>query len=178
MSVRKLVTCSVCVALAVVTNLIRIYTFPFGGSVTLFSMLFIMLPAWLYGVREGIIAGLIFGILQFIIEPYVISPLQFILDYLIAFSIMGIAGIFRNRKSGLITGYIFAVISRWIIATLAGLEWFKAGSIAWEGWSPVPYSMAYNAIYIFAEAIITVIILLIPAMQKALERVRHTAAQK
>lgn len=167
-----------CVAVAVVTNLIRIYTFPFGGSVTLFSMLFIMLPSWLYGVREGTLTGLIFGILQFIIEPFVISPIQFILDYLIAFSIMGISGFFRNKKSGLITGYIVAVISRWIIATLAGLEWFKVGSVAWEGWSPLPYSMAYNAIYIFAEAVITVIILLIPAMRKALENARHTANLK
>lgn len=167
-----------CVAVAIVTNLVRIYTFPFGGSVTLFSMLFIVLPSWLYGVREGSVTGLIFGVLQFIIEPFVISPLQFILDYLIAFSIMGTAGIFRNRKNGLITGYIVAVISRWIIATLAGLEWFKAGSIAWEGWSPLPYSMAYNAVYIFAEAVITVIILLIPAMQKAMENVRHTAVKQ
>lgn len=167
-----------CVAVAIVTNLVRIYTFPFGGSVTLFSMLFIVLPSWLYGVREGAVTGLIFGVLQFIIEPFVISPLQFILDYLIAFSIMGTAGIFRNRKNGLITGYIVAVISRWIIATLAGLEWFKAGSIAWEGWSPLPYSMAYNAVYIFAEAVITVIILLIPAMQKAMENVRHTAVKQ
>ena len=195
-----------CVALAAVTSLIRIYTFPFGGSVTLFSMLFIMLPAWFYGVKEGVISGLIFGILQFVIEPYFLSVPQFILDYILAFSVMGIAGFFRNNKayrlrdsrtgrgrtggmapaarssfplhdkSGLLTGYIIAVIARWIIATLAGLAWFSAGMAAWDGWAPLPYSMAYNAIYIFTEGIVTVIVLLIPSMRRALENVRQTAA--
>ena len=174
MSVRKLVTCSMCAALAVVTNLIRIYTFPFGGSVTLFSMLFIMLPAWFYGVREGFIVGLLFGIIQFIIEPFFLSVPQVILDYVLAFSIMGIAGIVRNKKNGLITGYIIAVIARWVVATFAGIAWFKAGMAAWDGWAPLPYSMVYNAIYIFAEAAATVVILLIPAMRKALERVKSS----
>ena len=127
MSVRKLVTCSMCAALAVVTNLIRIYTFPFGGSVTLFSMLFIILPAWFYGVREGFIVGLLFGIIQFIIEPFFLSVPQVILDYVLAFSIMGIAGIVRNKKNGLITGYVIAVIARWVVATFAGHYVFNDG---------------------------------------------------
>ncbi|MDO4939819.1 MAG: energy-coupled thiamine transporter ThiT [Lachnospiraceae bacterium] len=174
MSVKKLVTCSMCVALSVVTNLIRIYTFPFGGSITLFSMLFVMLPAWFYGIKEGTISGLIFGILQFIIQPYFLSVPQVFLDYILAFSIMGIAGLFCNKKNGLITGYIIAVIARWIVATFAGLAWFKAGMAAWDGWSPLPYSMVYNAIYIFAEASVTIIILMIPAMRKALENVKSS----
>ncbi|MBQ0145506.1 MAG: energy-coupled thiamine transporter ThiT [Lachnospiraceae bacterium] len=176
MSVKKLVVCAMCVALAVVTNLIRIYTFPFGGSITLFSMLFIMLPAWLYGIREGVIAGLIFGILQFIIEPYFLSFIQFFLDYILAFSIMGLAGTVRNKKNGLVTGYIISVTARWVVATFAGLAWFSAGMTLdiWKEWSPLPYSMVYNAIYIYAEAAVTVIILLIPAVRKALDHVKSS----
>lgn len=163
-----------CAALAVVTGLIRIYTFPFGGSVTLFSMLFIVLPAWFYGVREGIIVGLIAGIVQFFMEPFFISVPQFILDYMLAFTVMGIAGFFRTRKKGLIIGYAVGVIARWIIATLAGLAWFNAGMAAWDAKSPLPYSMAYNAAYIFAEAIVTIIILFIPAVNSALDKIRHS----
>ena len=172
MTVRKLVYCSACIALAVVTNLIKIYTFPFGGSITLFSMLFVVLPAWLYGVKEGVFTGLLFGLLQFFFEPYFLSFTQVILDYVLAFSIMGTAGLFRNKRSGLVTGYLTAVTGRWVIATFAGLEWFKAGMAAWKGWSPLPYSMAYNAVYIFAEAFVTVLILLIPAVRNALERIK------
>ena len=172
MTVRKLVYCSACIALAIVTNFIKIYTFPFGGSITLFSMLFIVLPAWLYGVKEGIFAGLLYGLLQFFFEPYFLSFPQVMLDYVLAFSIMGIAGLFRNKRNGLVLGYLAAVFGRWIVATFAGLEWFKAGMAAWEGWSPLPYSMTYNAIYIFAEALVTVLILLIPAVRNALDRIK------
>lgn len=172
MSAKKLVYTSACIALAVVTNYIRIYTFPFGGSITLFSMLFIVLPAWMFGVKAGIISGLIYGLLLFIFEPFFISFPQVILDYILAFSVMGIAGIFRNRNNGLIIGYIAAAAARWIIATFAGLAWCKAGMTVWKGWSPLPYSMAYNAVYIFSEAAITVFILLIPTVHKALEDVK------
>ena len=161
-----------CAALAAAAALVRIYTFPFGGSVTLCSMLFIMLPAWFYGVKEGILTGLVFGILQFVIEPYFLSFPQVLLDYVLAFSIMGIAGFFRSRKNGLITGYLAAVAARWAVAVCAGLAWFYAGMSAWEGWSPLPYSMVYNAIYIFTEAALTLILLAVPAVRKALERIR------
>jgi thiamine transporter len=60
---------------------------------------------------------------------------------------------------------VFSVISGWIFF----------GSYAWDGWSALPYSLVYNAIYIFSEAAITVIILLIPAVSKALARVKSMA---
>ena len=63
--------------------------------------------------------------------------------------------------------YLFAVISGWIFF----------GAYAWEGWAPLPYSLAYNAIYIFAEAAVTVIILLLPPVKKALGNVKKMALE-
>ena len=60
---------------------------------------------------------------------------------------------------------MFAVISGWIFF----------GAYAWEGWDPLPYSLAYNAIYIFAEALVTVIILLIPAVNHSIARIKNMA---
>ena len=73
LTTRQLVFCAVAMALAFVTSYLKIFTLPWGGSVTLCSMLFIVLVANWYGVGTGITVGLAYGILQFIQEPYVLS---------------------------------------------------------------------------------------------------------
>lgn len=70
-------------------------------------------------------------------------------------------------------GYIAGIIGRWVFAVISG--WIFFGEYAWEGWGALPYSMAYNACYIFAEGIVTVIILCIPAVAKALGQVKQMA---
>lgn len=175
MPAKKLVFCAMCIALAAVTCMIKIFEFTFGGSVTLCSMLFAMLPGWIYGARTGFLCGLIYGILQFVLGPYVMTPVQVLFDYVFAFTIMGVSGFFCRRKNGLVLGYIAAAFGRWVMATIAGLIWVSLGSLAWEGWAPLPYSMAYNGAYIGAEAVITLILISIPAVKNALIRVKKQA---
>lgn len=175
MSAKKLSYCAVCTALAFVLSLIRVFTFPFGGDITLCSLLFVVLPAWFFGVPAGAVCGLLYGMLVFIVSPYYVSFLQFLFDYVLAFSVMGLAGLFRNANNGLIKGYILAVLLRWIMATVAGMIWVSLGMTAWDGWTPLPYSMAYNAAYIFSEALVTVILLAVPAVRKPLESVKIIA---
>ena len=175
MSVKKMVTCAMCLALATVTGLIRLYQFPFGGSVTLCSMLFVMLPAWLFGPVYGIATGLCYGLIEFLLAPYFMSVPQFLFDYVFAFSVMGVAGFLKNRP--LLPGYLTAVAARWVMATIAGLLWVQLGYTAWDGWSPLPYSAAYNGAYIFTEALVTAAVISIPAMKKALGRVKLAFVQ-
>lgn len=175
MNIRKLTTCALCIALATILSLIRLYRFPFGGSVTLLSMLVITLPAWIYGPKTGILSGLIYGLLQFVMGPTVISIPQVVLDYILAFSVMGIGGFVNSGKHSLIKSYSLAVVARWVIATLAGLAWVAAGTTAWEGWNPIPYSMVYNGAYIFTEAAITIILISLPPMKKALDYIKSQA---
>lgn len=175
MSTKKLVYCAMCLALAAVTSMIKVFEFPFGGSITLCSMLFAMLPAWFYGAGTGFLCGLIYGILQFVMGPYVMTPLQVLFDYVFAFMIMGAAGFFSRSENGLIKGYLVAVVGRWIMATIAGLIWVSLGSTAWDGWAPLPYSMVYNGIYIGAEAVITLVILAVPAVRGGLARIKKQA---
>ena len=175
MNIRKITVCSLCIALACILSMIKLYRFPFGGSVTLLSMLVITLPAWIYGTKTGILSGLIYGLLQFVLGPTVISIPQVMLDYVLAFSVMGVAGLVNNQKHSLVKSYSLAVIARWIIATLAGLAWVAAGTTAWEGWNPIAYSMAYNGAYIGAEAILTIVVISMPPMKRALEYIRSSA---
>lgn len=174
---RKLTFCAMSLALAAVTSMIKVFSFPFGGSVTLCSMLFAMLPAWFYGTGTGLLCGFIYGLLQFITGPYFLTLPQFLFDYIFAFMIMGFAGIFAGAKNGLIKGYIVAIIGRWAMATIAGLIWVSLGSTAWDGWAPLPYSMAYNGIYIGAEAIFTLVILCIPAVKNAFANIKKEATK-
>lgn len=91
------------IALAVVTSYVKIFSLPWGGSVTLCSMLFIVLVANWYGVQTGILVGLTYGILQFIQEPYVLSFFQVCCDYILAFAALGVAGSFAKSSNGLLS---------------------------------------------------------------------------
>lgn len=126
LTARQLVFCAVAIALAFVTSYLKIFRLPWGGSVTLCSMLFIVLIANWYGVGTGIMAGLAYGILQFIQEPYVLSFFQVCCDYIFAFAALGVAGFFAKQSHGLLKGYIVAVIARGAFHSLGGyLYWMS-----------------------------------------------------
>lgn len=170
---KQLVVCAMAVALAMVASMLKIYSFPFGGSVTLFSMLFICFVGYLYGPATGMLTGAAYGVLQFLIEPYIYFPLQVLVDYPLAFGALGLSGCFSRSKHGLVKGYLLGVFGRYVFAVISG--WIFFGEYAWDGWAALPYSLVYNGCYIFAEAALTVIILSIPAVSKAMKKVKITA---
>ncbi len=172
-NVKVLVYCAACIALATVASMIKVFSFPTGGAITLCSMLFATLPGFFFGPTVGIAAAVAYGILQFIIEPYMLTPVQVILDYVLGFGAFGISGFFSNRKNGLVYGYLAACALRWFFTFLSG--WVFFGEYAWEGWNPAAYSAVYNIIYIGAEAVITCVLLQVPAMFDAFARVKVSA---
>lgn len=167
---KHLAFCSLLIALATVTSFIKIFSFAFGGSVTLMSMLFIVLAGYFFGPKLGILTAVVYGLLQLIIEPQIYYPMQVVLDYILAFGSLGISGFFYQKKHGLIRGYLVAIFSRYFFTSLSGYIFFS--EYAWEGWSPILYTLAYNGAYIFAEAVITIAILLLPPVKKAIAKVK------
>ena len=87
---------AVCIALSSVLSMIKIWKMPQGGSITAASMLPLMLFSYVYGMGPGCLVGALYGVLQFIIEPYFLSVPQMLLDYPIAFGMMGLAGLFSR----------------------------------------------------------------------------------
>ena len=164
LTVKQLAYCAMSIALGTVLSNIKVFSFPTGGSITLLSMLVICLPGFLFGPGAGIMTGVAYGILQLLIDPYVLYPSQLIVDYLLAFGALGFSGFFSKSENGLLKGYIAGVLGRYLFVVLSG--WIFFGIYAWDGWGALPYSLVYNAIYIFAEAAITIIILCIPAVRK------------
>lgn len=173
MSAKEIAFCAVSIALGFVLSNIKVFSFPTGGSITLLSMLVICLPGYFYGVGAGILAGVAYGALNLLIDPYVLYPMQLVVDYILAFGALGLSGLFANSKNGLTKGYIAGVLGRYVFAVISG--WIFFGSYAWEGWSGFTYSLAYNAIYIFAEAAATVVIINIPAVKNAITRIKIQA---
>ena len=178
MGTRQLVFCAMAMALAFITSYLKLFNMPWGGSVTLCSMLFIVLVANWYGPKTGVLVGLAYGILQFIQEPYVLSFFQVCCDYILAFAALGIAGFFAKSKHGLLKGYIAAVIARGAFHALVGyLYWMDYMPDNFPKALTSVYPIVYNYSYLLVEGIITVIIISIPAVSKALNRVKQTALQ-
>ena len=178
MGTRQLVFCAMAMALAFITSYLKLFNMPWGGSVTLCSMLFIVLVANWYGPKTGVLVGLAYGILQFIQEPYVLSFFQVCCDYILAFAALGVAGFFAKSKHGLLKGYIAAVIARGAFHALGGyLYWMDYMPDNFPKALTSVYPIVYNYSYLLAEGIITVIIISIPAVSKALNRIKQTALQ-
>lgn len=176
LSVKHLAYCAMAVALAYVTSFIRVFKLPYGGSVTLLSMLFIVLVANWYGVKTGMLVGFAYGILQFLQEPYFLTLFQVCCDYVLAFAALGLAGLFREKKNGLLLGYVTAVLARGAFHSLGGyLYWMDYMPENFPQALRSLYPIIYNYSYLLAEAAVTVAVMKIPAVEQALERVRKAA---
>ena len=173
MSIKQLTTSALCIALAFVLSNIKLFRAPMGGSVTVFSMFFVTFIGYMYGPRVSLAAAFAYGLLQMIIDPYIVSVPQLICDYVLAFTALGIAGFFHNTKYGMFKGYVAGVLGRYFFAVLSGVVFFA--DYAPEGMSPVIYSLLYNGSYLCLEAILTVAVLMIPAIRTVLNRIKHEA---
>ncbi|NCB93156.1 MAG: ECF transporter S component [Clostridia bacterium] len=176
MSAKQLAFCAMALALGFVTSYIKFLPLPFGGSVTAFSMLFIVLVGYWYGPKTGILVGLTYGIMEFLQEPYVLSLFQVCCDYFLAFAALGISGFFAKSKNGLLKGYILAVLARGVFHTLGGyLYWMDYMPEDFPQSLAVAYPIIYNYSYLLAEGFLTVILISLPPVKKALEQVKNLA---
>lgn len=179
-STKQLVFCAAALALGFATSYIKLFSMPWGGSVTLCSMLFVTLVGYWYGPRIGLTAGFAYGMLQFIQggRGYILSPLQVGLDYIFAFAALGLSGVFHRKPHGLVKGYILAILARGLFHTIGGyLYWMEYMPDSFPKSLEKIYPFAYNYAYILAEGIITVVILSLPPVKDAMTRVKKMAVE-
>ena len=174
LTAKQLAFSAMAIALAMVTSMLKVVNMPMGGSVTLFSMLFIVLIGYWYGLGAGLTTAIAYGILQLIIDPYIISFPQMLLDYVFAFGALGLSGIFSKSKHGLIKGYLAGVLGRYFFTFLSGWIFFATYTPEFFN-SAVVYSLAYNGAYIGLEALITMILISLSPVNKALGYVKEIA---
>ncbi len=169
--VTALVEGAVMVALAAVLSYVRLFHLPWGGSVTLLSML----PICLYSIKRGIVHGIsasfVFALIQLMqgaidgLFGWGLTPVMLIacimLDYILPFWVLGFAGVFRKHgKLGWLTGTAAVIIARFLMHFLSGVViWHSAGKL-WEGFATdneVLYSLCYNGAFMLPELIFTMI---------------------
>ncbi len=174
---KQLAFAGIALALAFVTSYIK-YELPMGGSVTLFSMFFICYVGYLYGVKVGLLTAFAYSILQFMQSgaTYFLTPFQVCCDYFFAFTALGLAGIWLGKKHGLTIGYIVACLLRGLFHTIGGYIYWMDYMPEWFPKSLTSvYSIVYNYSYILVEMVITLIIINLPPVKKALEKVKTLA---
>lgn len=154
------------ISAAFILSFIKIVEFPNGGSITVASMLPIFIYAYIAGPRAGILAGLCYGMLQYIQEPYFVHWTQLLLDYPIAFALLGTAGIFRGKQW---LGALVGSMGRFLCHFLSGVVFFAE----YAGEQNVfLYSFGYNISYILPDLIICLVILLLPSVKSAIKRLQ------
>ena len=140
MTTKQLVFCAAAMALAFVTSYVKIFQMPWGGSVTLCSMLFIVLVANWYGVGTGVLVGLAYGILQFIYRNrmyFLFSKCAVIIFWHLQLLVWQD---FCKKKHGLLKGYIAAVLARGAFHALGGY-------LYWMDYMPDNFPKSLTAIY-------------------------------
>lgn len=152
------------VALATALSYIKVFSLPQGGSVTAGSMVPILWLALRRGPKVGLFAAAVYGLVQLAVEPFIVHPLQVLLDYPLAFGALGLAGFFRDRP---FVGVNVGIWGRFLAHFISGVIFFA--SYAPEGMHPVVYSAIYNGSYILPELAISIYIIFLLHESKLLK---------
>ena len=118
---------AMCMALSSVLSLIKLWPMPMGGSVTPASMLPLLLFAYCYGVGPGMVLGALYGVMQFLLDGMAWAALGAIpnlLDYPIAFGLLGLAGCFRGSKAKMTAGFVLGCFGRFMASFLSGFIFY------------------------------------------------------
>lgn len=156
-STRAVVEASVGIALAVALSYVRVWKLPQGGSVTAGSMIPIIFVALRWGPGVGISAGVVYGLLQFALEPFFVHPVQFILDYPLAFGFLGFAGVFRRQPA---VGAAAGIAGRFLSHLISGVVFFASYARNQNVWV---YSAIYNGSYLLPELVISSLVMVLLA---------------
>lgn len=163
---QKLTESALMLAMATILSFIKIVELPFGGSITLASMLPMVILSYRYGFSWGLLSGFVYSLIQLLFglnnlsyaTSFFAAVAIILLDYVIAFACTAVGGLFRKMNSAsaaLTLGALAACVIRFFCHTLSGCT-------VWAGVS-VPtgdaflYSLVYNAAYMVPETVITVI---------------------
>lgn len=162
---QRLVEIGIAVALVAVLSNIRVYKMPQGGSITAGSLVPIFYIALRWGGKAGVLAGVLAGVVNYILEPFFVHPVQLLLDYPVAFGLLGVAGFLQRSP---VIGIVIGGLGRFLAHFVSGVVFFA--SYAPEGVSPAVYSAVYNASYMLPETIISVVLTLL--VVRAMGRIR------
>ncbi len=174
---RRLVESGIMVALAVVLSFFKLWEMPLGGEITFCSMLPILIIGYKYGPKWGLLTGFAFSLIKLLLDGSLLSSFAGLywqsiigsafLDYLIAFSVLGLAGIYGKGFFRFLLGMTTAVGFRFISHVISGVVIFYAyafdsksfpSNLAFLKGHVLGYSLAYNAFYLVPDLAICLVV--------------------
>ena len=179
-NLRAMIECAIMIALSTVLSMIKLYEAPLGGSVTLVSMLPICVLSLRLGLKWGLAGGFLHAMLQMFLDlgkvvSWGLTPAALIgclvFDYLLAFTVIGLAGLWRTKgRIGMTLGIAAALCARFCSHLVSGTLIFDV----WlpDGWgNPFVYSVAYNGAYMLPELLFTVAAVILLTKTPAFRRI-------
>ncbi|MBQ5401536.1 MAG: energy-coupled thiamine transporter ThiT [Bacteroidales bacterium] len=161
-TLRALTEGAIFVAAAQVLSMLKLWEMPWGGSVTL-AMIPILLYAVRWGLGSGLLAGFVFGVLQFAFDGgFAIGWQSIIGDYLLAFTVLGLAGLSHGRRGSVFTGTLWGGFARFLVHYVVGAtvwaEYMPDSFFGMTMHSPWFYSLLYNLAYMLPNIVICLVI--------------------
>lgn len=174
-STRMVAEAGVMIALAKILSFIKLFEMPMGGSVTLASMAPVLFFAIRWGWQKGLLVGLVYGLVDYLLGGYTVHPLQVLLDYPLAYMMLGFAGLQRASDGDSFFSHlpslILAVALRLAMHVLSGcvfystIDFTKAGASLGEAFTlsnmgaGFIYSLQYNAAFLGVDFLICLVVL-------------------
>ena len=160
--VRMLCEGALLVAAAQILSYVKFLELPNGGSLTP-AMFPVLLFAVRWGWKDGLLGGLVLGILQFMFDGGFTLGWQSILgDYLLAFTALGLAGVFRGRRWGIFAGTVLGCAGRFLVHYVVGAtiwaEYMPEEFLSMTMTSPWLYSLLYNGVYMLPNMVLALVI--------------------
>ncbi|MBR2044483.1 MAG: energy-coupled thiamine transporter ThiT [Clostridia bacterium] len=182
-NLKKLTVSAIFIALStVLSELIPSISLPFGGSITLLSMVPVCLIGILFGVRWGVFANLAYGVIQLFfglgnvtyalgIAGIAGALAVLLFDYVIAYGVLGFTGVFlktvKNKTLAVVLGVLLVCLLRYLCHFITGVTiWREIADI----WGAIWYSVTYNATYMIPEMITTPIAVALLLKTKAIDQ--------
>ena len=161
-NLRRLCEGAIMVAIAQILSYIKLWEMPWGGSIVL-AMVPIILFSVRWGLGSGLLAGFVFGVLQFMFDGgFAIGWQSIIGDYLLAFTVLGLAGLMKGKKLGVFWGTLIGGVARFLVHYVVGATiWAAYMPDTFFGMtmtSPWIYSLLYNIAYMGPNIVITLVI--------------------
>ncbi len=182
---RRIAMGAMCISIAFVLSCIRLYRMPQGGSITPASMLPLILFMVACGPLQGFVVGCTFGLLKLIADPYIIHPVQMLVDYPLAYGamILGcLACCLPGKKSAdgsgaarlpnaavLPVAALLGGIARYLMSVLSGVVFFAESA---GEQNAIIYSLVYNITYMGPDIAVCVLVACIPGMYRLVEILR------
>ncbi len=160
--VRSLCEGAILIAVAQILSYIKFLELPNGGSLTL-AMFPILLFAVRWGLGKGLLAGFVFGVLQIMLDgAYAWGWQSILLDYLLAFTPLGLAGLFRGKTWGIFPGTVVGCAARFLVHYISGITVYRIvvptevpGFGVYDNASL--YSLVYNGVYMLPNMLLALL---------------------